>query len=62
MTEKIGEAARRAASPGTEIIAVNPIDGPPSIEGYFDEVFAIPGMIGEMQKHSSVERLHHRLL
>ena len=30
-----------------------PIDGPPSIEGYFDEVFAIPGMIGEMQKHSS---------
>jgi len=41
MTEKIGEAARRAASPGTGIIAVNPIDGPPSIEGYFDEVFAI---------------------
>ena len=53
MTETIGEAARRAASPGTGIIAVNPIDGPPSIEGYFDEVFAIPGMIGEMQKHSS---------
>ena len=24
MTEKIGEAARRAASPGTGIIAVNP--------------------------------------
>jgi allantoin racemase len=51
MTRKIGEAARGAASPGTRIIAVNPKDGPPSIEGYFDEVFAIPGMIGEMQKH-----------
>jgi allantoin racemase len=51
MTRKIGDAARSAASPGTRIIAVNPKDGPPSIEGYFDEVFAIPGMIGEMQKH-----------
>ena len=50
MTGKIGEAARQAASPGTRIIAVNPADGPPSIEGYFDEVFAIPGMIGEIQK------------
>ena len=39
-----------------------PIDGPPSIEGYFDEVFAIPGMIGEMQKASGGERLRHRLL
>lgn len=51
MTRKIGEAARSAASSGTRIIAVNPKDGPPSIEGYFDEVFAIPGMIGAMQKH-----------
>ncbi|TIX94223.1 MAG: aspartate/glutamate racemase family protein, partial [Mesorhizobium sp.] len=36
---------------GTRIIAVNPKDGPPSVEGYFDEVFAIPGMIGEVQRH-----------
>jgi allantoin racemase len=50
MTRKIGEAARLAASPGTEINAVNPEHGPPSIEGYFDEVFAIPGMIGCMQE------------
>ncbi|TIU25305.1 MAG: aspartate/glutamate racemase family protein, partial [Mesorhizobium sp.] len=27
-----------------------PADGPPSIEGYFDEVFAIPGIIAEMGK------------
>ncbi len=50
MTAKIGAAARSAAASGTEITAVNPADGPSSIEGYFDEVFAIPGLIGEMQK------------
>lgn len=55
MTEKIGAAARAVASPGTEIVAVNPDSGPPSIEGYFDEVFAIPGMIGEMQRAGEVD-------
>ncbi|CDX33628.1 Hydantoin racemase [Mesorhizobium sp. SOD10] len=50
MTAKIGEAAQSVASPGTEVIAVNPVDGPPSIEGYFDEVFAVPGIIAEMGK------------
>ncbi|TIU32140.1 MAG: aspartate/glutamate racemase family protein, partial [Mesorhizobium sp.] len=40
MTAKIGQAAASVAAAGTEIIAVNPADGPPSIEGYFDEVFA----------------------
>jgi len=50
MTAKIGEAAASVASGSTEIIAVNPVDGPPSIEGYFDEVFAIPGIIAEMGK------------
>lgn len=51
MTSKIGAAARLVAAPGTQIIAVNPIDGPPSIEGYFDEIFAIPGVIREMKNH-----------
>jgi allantoin racemase len=55
MTEKIGAAARAVAGPGTEIIAVNPDSGPASIEGYYDEVFAIPGMIGEMQKAGAVD-------
>ncbi len=55
MTRKIGEAARSVAMADTNIIAINPKDGPPSIEGYFDEVFAIPGLIGEMQKHSSAD-------
>lgn len=55
MTEKIGKAAESVASTGTEIVAVNPADGPPSIEGYFDEVFAIPGIIAEMGKVSAAD-------
>src|SRR3984885_3840534 len=50
MTMKIGAAAKTAASPGVEISAVNPDFGPPSIEGYFDEVFSVPGLIAEMGK------------
>ncbi|CAH1667795.1 aspartate/glutamate racemase family protein [Chelatococcus asaccharovorans] len=50
MTDKIAAACMRVAAPGTEIVAVNPLDGPPSIEGYFDEVFAVPGLIAEMRK------------
>ncbi len=50
MTEKIGEAARAVAAHGTEIIAVNPTDGPVSIEGYYDEVFSVPGLLAEIAK------------
>lgn len=55
MTAKIGEVAASVASPGTEIVSVNPADGPPSIEGYFDEVFAVPGIIAEMSKASAID-------
>lgn len=55
MTDKIGTAAKAVAAPGTEIIAINPESGPPSIEGYYDEVFAIPGLIAEMQKAGPVD-------
>ena len=50
MTEKIGAAARAVAAYGTEIIAVNPADGPVSIEGYYDEVFSVPGLLAEIAK------------
>ena len=49
MTEKIAAAARAAASPGVEILATNPAYGPESIEGYYDEVFSIPGLIEEIR-------------
>ena len=50
MTEKIGRAARAAAAPGTQIIAVNPPDGPVSIEGYYDAAFSVPGLLAEIAK------------
>ena len=55
MTDKIGAAARTVASADTTVIATNPASGPPSIEGYYDEVFAIPGLIEEMRKAGEVD-------
>lgn len=49
MTEKIGKAARRAASAGTEVVAVNPPHGPVSIEGYYDEALSVPGLLHAIQ-------------
>lgn len=45
MTAKIGAAARRVASAGTDVVAVNPAHGPASIEGYFDEAMSLAGML-----------------
>lgn len=50
-TTRIGEAARAVAAPGTRITAVNPVDGPVSIEGYFDEAYSVPGLLGEIARH-----------
>ena len=49
MTEKIGKAARSVAGRRTEIVTANPEFGPASIEGYYDEVFAIPGLISRVK-------------
>ncbi|HEY2022375.1 aspartate/glutamate racemase family protein [Paraburkholderia sp.] len=48
MTEAMGRCARAVAAPGTEVIAVNPTMGPPSIEGYYDEALATPGLLAEV--------------
>jgi len=50
MTEKIGIAARKAASPGTEIIACNPMMGPVSIEGHYDEALSVVGILEEIRQ------------
>src|SRR6202035_3708047 len=49
-TEKMGRAGRAAAASGTELIVVNPADGPVSIEGYYDEAFSVPGLLAEIAK------------
>jgi allantoin racemase len=50
MTATIADAARRVAHAGTEIVAVTSSMGPVSIEGYYDEVFAVPGLLVEIAK------------
>ncbi|MGR6432391.1 aspartate/glutamate racemase family protein [Rhizobium sp. PAMB 3174] len=48
MTETIASAAVRVAAPGTQISAVTSAMGPVSIEGYYDEAFAVPGLLAEI--------------
>lgn len=50
MTDKIRAAAEAVASRGTRITAVNPQIGPESIEGYYDEALAVPGLLVEIGK------------
>jgi allantoin racemase len=45
MTEKIAAAARAVARPGTEILARTSAMGPASIEGYYDDALALPGLL-----------------
>ncbi|PLB94180.1 Asp/Glu racemase, partial [Klebsiella pneumoniae] len=49
MTETIGAAARAVAAPGTEILAVSPRAGVPSIEGHFDEAIAAVGVLEQIK-------------
>jgi allantoin racemase len=50
MTATIADAARRVAHADTEILAITSSMGPVSIEGYYDEVFAIPGLLVEIAR------------
>ena len=50
MTEKIRAAAQQAAFDGTQIMAGNPNDSPPSIEGHYDEATSTPGLLREIRR------------
>ncbi|HEI8867257.1 aspartate/glutamate racemase family protein [Serratia sp. AKBS12] len=50
MTETIATAARAVAAIGTEIIAVCPQQGAPSIEGHFDEAIAAVGVLQRVKQ------------
>ena len=47
MTEKMTFCARRVVSAHTQIIGVSPSMGPASIEGYYDEAMAVPGLLAD---------------
>jgi len=51
MTEKIADAARLAASPGTHILALTNAAGPPSIQGEADGRLAEPGLLALIAAH-----------
>ena len=48
MTETIAAAARAVAGAWTEVVAVTSSMGPASIEGYYDEALAVPGLLMEI--------------
>lgn len=55
MTATAIAAARSVAHANTEIIGSQPDYGPESIEGYYDEVFAIPGLLGNIVAHNDCD-------
>jgi allantoin racemase len=50
MTSKIETCARAVAGSGVEVVCRNPATGPVSIEGYFDETLATPGLLDEIRR------------
>ena len=55
MTQKIGAAAQRAASPGTEIIAISSPSGPESIEGFYDEAMSLAGLLQAVRQREDFD-------
>ena len=52
MTDKMLAAGQSVAAYGTEVVGATAAFGPESIEGYYDEVFAIPPLIEAVQTHA----------
>lgn len=50
MTKNIGIVADKYTADDTEIVAVSPERGPVSIESYYDDYLAIPGLLEEIRK------------
>lgn len=50
MTRKMAAAASAVAASSTEIEAITAAMGPASIEGYYDEALAVPGLLVELRK------------
>ena len=50
MTDKIVEAARQVASPGTVIHGATAAGAPASIEGHYDEAMSLPGLMAQVRE------------
>ena len=53
MTANIDAQARAAARPDTVIITTQPESGPLTIESYYDEYLAIPGILAQILQHQA---------
>ena len=49
MTAVMAQTARSVAAPETQILAVCPEEGAPSIEGHFDEAIATLGVLQQVK-------------
>jgi allantoin racemase len=59
ITRVIAEAAAKVARPGTAICAVESEFGPASIEGYYDDAFAVPGLLRRIAEGEAVGAAAH---
>ncbi|MCL4156130.1 UNVERIFIED_CONTAM: hypothetical protein GTU68_037698 [Idotea baltica] len=57
MTRKIGAAAQSVALPNTEIVAVNPENGPASIQGYYDEAICLAGLLQVVENNPQADAI-----
>ena len=48
MTETMAHCARAVAAAGTEVVVATSAMGPPSIESWYDESLALPGLLAEV--------------
>lgn len=55
MTRIIETAARQVARPGTHIKAVQPTQGPASIQGYWDIARSLAGLLDEASRHTDAD-------
>ena len=59
MTAGIDLSAQAARFPQTEIVTVTPRSGPESIESYYDEYLAIPGILEEIRRSTETPKAEH---
>lgn len=52
MTDKMAASVESVLAPDSQLIAETSAYGPPSIEGYYDEVFSVPPMLEKIQQHN----------
>lgn len=56
-TDALQRLADSVARPDTEILAVSPASGPDSIESFYDEALAVPGVLAEIARGDSEQQI-----